>query len=225
MIQFKRGKTETWRKHLKPLAAGQPGYDKTRHKIKVGDGKSSWKELPFASGLSAEEVLDSEANAKKKLEIDSEDITVFTYGTETPDKNTKGKVYLQYYDAEPEVDYVTEYGSDGIWRYQIWKSGMAKCYGVLVISTDIQNPFDSGSLYCDAKVMNSVKYPIPFEYIPTETVTLQSEGGITWAGCNKKNTKTESGVYNLISPDKLDKANYALSLSVEGYLDKDAWKK
>ena len=57
MIQIKRGKTKNWRKLKKVLAVGQPGYDKNKHKLKVGDGETLWKELPYASGLFAEEIL------------------------------------------------------------------------------------------------------------------------------------------------------------------------
>ena len=113
MIQFKRGKTANWRKTKQPLAAGQPGYDKDKHKIKIGDGESDWQELPYASGLFREEIISSEEEAKKThnpilsaLGIDESPI--FTYGEEFPDENTIGQVYLQHYDAEPEVDYIVE---------------------------------------------------------------------------------------------------------------------
>jgi hypothetical protein len=35
MIQFKRGKTSSWYSQKTPLAEGQPGYDKDKHKIKI----------------------------------------------------------------------------------------------------------------------------------------------------------------------------------------------
>ena len=47
MIQFKRGNTEAWDKLSVPLADGQPGYDKTQNKLKVGNGVSQWKDLPY----------------------------------------------------------------------------------------------------------------------------------------------------------------------------------
>jgi hypothetical protein len=56
MIQFKRGSTASWRKNKVKLAAGQPGYDKDKHKLKIGDGESTWAELPYISGLSNEEI-------------------------------------------------------------------------------------------------------------------------------------------------------------------------
>ena len=38
MIQIKRGTTKNWRKYNLRLLAGQPGYDKDKQKIKIGDG-------------------------------------------------------------------------------------------------------------------------------------------------------------------------------------------
>ena len=95
MIQFRRGTTKNWRATSQKLASGQPGYDKDKHKIKVGDGNSSWVELPYATGLFEQEILDSEANAKSKLKLDKEDKTLITYGTDVPNTSTVGQVYLQ----------------------------------------------------------------------------------------------------------------------------------
>ena len=216
MIQFKRGSTKSWRGTKTKLAAGQPGYDKDKHKIKIGDGDKLWSELPYVGGLSAEEILNSETNAKNRSKADTEDKTIITYGTEVPDKNTVGQLYLQQYDADPEVDYVVSSGIDGIWTYQKWKSGIAKCWGTLSVSTSIQNAFDGIELYHDNK-MKSTSYPFTFKEIPTETVTLQSPGAITWLASKSKNTKQASGVYVIISPDKqTTNADYNISLQVEG---------
>lgn len=223
MIQFKRGKTVNWRLQSKPLADGQPGYDKDRHKIKIGDGKSSWSSLPFASGLSTEEILDSEALAKLRARTDSENTTVFTYGTAVPDNATIGKVYLQYYDSEPEVDYVVSFGTDGIWTYQIWKSGIAKCWGTLTLQTMIQDLTDSEALFANNTAMTAQNYPIPFKSIPTEVVSVQSSGRTAIISSKTRNTKTKSGIYSLLSPDKQDKADFYIGFEVCGWLDTDSW--
>ena len=217
MIQFKRGSTKSWRGTKVKLADGQPGYDKNKHKIKVGDGKTLWEKLPYASGLAAEEVLDSEKNAKSRSKADAEDKTIFTYGTEIPDENTVGQVYLQQYDAEPEVDYVVSSGIDGIWSYQKWKSGIAKCWGTISLTTSIQSAFDGVGLFHDSK-MKSTKYPFTFKEIPSETVTLQSPGAIAWLASKTRNTKSSSGVYVIISPDEQPtNATYSISIQVEGF--------
>ena len=214
MIQFKRGKTTTWKDQK--LASGQPGYDKDKHKIKIGDGETFWPELPYASGLFAEEILNSEAQAKIRQNADPEDITLITYGTATPNSSTVGQLYLQQYDAEPEVDYVVSSGIDGIWTYQKWKSGIAKCWGTVVLTTNIQNAFEGIELFHDSK-MKSVKYPLTFTDVPSETATLQSPGAIAWLASKSKNTTSTSGVYIIISPDKQStNAIYNISLQVEG---------
>lgn len=217
MIQFRRGSTKSWRACKSKLAAGQPGYDIEKHKLKIGDGKTLWDKLPYVSGLTAKEVLDSEKNAKSRVKTDAEDKTIITYGTEVPDENTVGQIYLQQYDAEPEADYVVSSGINGIWAYQKWKSGIAKCYGTVSLDTSIQSAFDAGSLFHDNK-MKTVKYPFTFKEIPSETVTLQSPSWIAWLASKTKNTKSSSGVYVLISPDKqTTNANYSISIQVEGF--------
>lgn len=218
MIQFRRGSTKSWRGLIKPLAAGQPGYDKNKHKIKIGDGKTSWKDLPYAGGLSEKEILDSEENAKNKNKADAEDKTVITYGTSTPDKNTVGQVYLQYYDAEPEVDYVVEYGVSGIWTYQKRKSGIAECWGTITLSTGVQNTFEEASLFYSGSTANSVKYPFIFKNPPTEIASIQSSGGLTWLASKTKNTTEQSATYVIISPDKLSSTQHQVSLLVKGFL-------
>jgi hypothetical protein len=218
MIQFKRGSTRSWRALRKPLAAGQPGYDKDKHKIKIGDGESGWSTLPYASGLSAKEILNSEREAKARYSSDSEDVTVITYGTEHPDRNTVGQLYLQYYDAEPEADYVVSFGTNGIWTYQKWRSGIAKCWGTLPVSATVQSAFEGVSLFKDNNTMSKVSYPFTFKSIPSETASVQSPGGLVWLANRGKNTKSQSAAYNILSADKqTNSATYNISLSVEGF--------
>lgn len=218
MIQIKRGKTKSWRGVSKPLAPGQPGFDKDKNKIKIGDGEHAWKDLPYASGLSAEEILFDEAEAKKKYKLDSEDKTLITYGTKAPDKNTIGTVYLQYYDAEPEVDYVVSTGINQGWRYQKWKSGLATCSKTFDFSTPIQIAIGETNLYQNNIVMSSIAYPFEFKNTPSEVATLQSPGGFVWLATSKGlNTTTNSASYNIISPDQLNNATYKISIHIEGF--------
>ena len=163
MIQIRRGKTASWLKNKTKLAAGQPGYDKDKHKIKIGDGEKSWAELPYASGLSSEEILNAEDAAYNRYKLDPQDITLFTYGTENPGKNTVGKVYLQYYDSDPEVDYVVAAGIDSGWSYQKWKSGIATCSGIFDFSTSVQTAIGTTGLYQNSTDMKRIDYPFTFK--------------------------------------------------------------
>lgn len=45
--QLRRGASATWTKNNPLLAAGEPGYEVDTHKIKIGDGTSKWKDLPY----------------------------------------------------------------------------------------------------------------------------------------------------------------------------------
>ena len=217
MIKFRRGSTKSWRGTKTKLEPGQPGYDKDKHKIKIGDGEKSWPDLPYASGLFAEEIVDSESNAKTRKNKDTEDITLITYGIEAPDENTIGQIYLQQNDEEPEVDYVIESGVNGGWSYQKWKHGFAKCWCRLEINTDIQTAFEDVALYQDSNSMRSMSYPFPFKETPTETATLQSPGSVVWLSGKTTNTNQTAGTYALISPYQLYSSRYFISIQVEGF--------
>ena len=46
----------------------------------------------------------------------------------------------------PLADFVVEEGSGGIWHWRKWNSGLAECWGVSTITTDIKASFGSGYL-------------------------------------------------------------------------------
>ena len=45
--QLRRGTSAIWVKNNPLLAAGEPGYEIDTHKVKIGDGTSNWKDLPY----------------------------------------------------------------------------------------------------------------------------------------------------------------------------------
>ena len=215
MIQFKRGSTESWKKLKKPLAAGQPGYDKDKHRLKVGDGKNLWEKLK-AVGLSKEEILDSEQNAKLRLKEDPESLAIITYGPEDPDKNTVGELYLQHYEAEPEVDYVVDYGVNGIWSYRKWHSGRAECSGTKRLTAAVKT--ELGVLYSDNKVMKTENYPFAFKQIPSEIASIHGKGGIIWSAVREQNSTEHTAAYSIISPIKQQETvNYDITIRAEGF--------
>jgi hypothetical protein len=236
MIQIKRGKTNSWKKQKQPLADGQPGYDKETHRLKIGDGKSSWDELPNAGGMSADDILCSEAEAQTKAnkikasnpisaigslllnKLLKDDKPVITYGTEAPDKNTVGSIYLQQYDADPETDYIVESGGvqDG-WSYKKWRSGLASCNITFEVKTSVQTAV--GSLYKNSSNIDRLTYPITFKEPPSEVATVQSDNTLTWlASAKGANTENKTAQYSIISATKnTDSAIYNISIRVDGY--------
>ena len=46
-IQFKRGSSQRWAEINPILAEGEPGYDTTKGKVKIGNGIDTWEDLLF----------------------------------------------------------------------------------------------------------------------------------------------------------------------------------
>ena len=234
MIQFKRGKSSSWRDQKKPLADGQPGYDKERHKLKIGDGKSFWDELPDASGLRLDEILDSEESAKKKTKAKAalnplgnliakvfnlEDRPIITYGSEAPDDDTVGQIYLQHYETEPETDYIISSGIDGIWEYHVYKSGAVHCWGTLNFDIAIQSKVGNGALYTNSTSITKIDYPFTFKERPSETVTLTTaKNKVAWLASKEACSTSKTGLYTILSYDKHDLAPYGITFDVKGKL-------
>lgn len=47
IFQIKRGSSAEWESVNPILKEGEPGYDTTTKQLKIGDGVSTWKDLPF----------------------------------------------------------------------------------------------------------------------------------------------------------------------------------
>lgn len=118
MIQIKRGTTDKWLATTEKLASGQPGYDKNTNKLKIGDGNSTWEDLPNLVGQ-----LDIQPAASATSE------TGISYGTEPPSNDTLGQLYLQKYSGSVEADYVVEIGRSSNYFYRKWNSGFLELYG------------------------------------------------------------------------------------------------
>lgn len=46
-IQFKRGTAARWIELNLVLAAGEPGFESDTKKMKIGDGTTAWRDLPY----------------------------------------------------------------------------------------------------------------------------------------------------------------------------------
>lgn len=209
MIKIKRGSTEvkdgkraegSWKGVI--LEDGQPGYDKATNTLKIGNGSDKWSKLK-SLGLNLKQVLDSEKNAKKRLDQDPGDTTIFTYGTEAPYKDMAGQVYLHLYDGPLEADYVTDIGTDNGWTYRKWFSGWAECWCTKTVN-NIQFLNSHGDIFNSSAEIGPVKYPTLLSFItpPAETVTVMPNLESvsvknhvpisTWVGAQNTTTQSSS---------------------------------
>jgi hypothetical protein len=211
MIQFRRGTTKSWRATKVKLSSGQPGYDKDKHKIKIGDGNNSWVDLPYASGLFAKEILDSEVSAKARKKLDNEDDTLITYGTAAPDNSTVGQLYLQ----QSNTDYLVESGISNGWIYKIYSSGIMSCCGTFKVNLDLTDSLEGTGLYCDSSNFKK-EYPKAFKNPPAELASIQSSNGMAWLANKGINTTTSSGSYTVISTASATNTEYIISIQAEG---------
>jgi Major tropism determinant N-terminal domain len=49
-IQLRRGKKAFWESENPILHEGEPGYERDTRKLKIGDGVTPWRDLPYAAG-------------------------------------------------------------------------------------------------------------------------------------------------------------------------------
>lgn len=145
MIQFKRGSTVNWLLNTEKLADGQPAYDKTRRKLRIGDGTKTFNELKDVSGLFREEILESNITAMANLTSDP----IFTYGSVEPNDLTKGEIYFQKYNGAVEADYVIESGRNANYYFRKWSTGFIECWGTgkSDLITDLKNEHFKSVIY------------------------------------------------------------------------------
>ena len=67
-FQFRRGLESAWNKNNPILAAGEPGWTLDSHILKIGDGKTAWKDLIAVSGVEIREE-DIQAAVNNYLEL------------------------------------------------------------------------------------------------------------------------------------------------------------
>lgn len=78
VFQFRRATTDEWEIINPTLREGEPAYDITAKKHKIGDGKSKWKDLPYQEGTGVVDKIDWEniLNAPTKLSQFENDIDI-----------------------------------------------------------------------------------------------------------------------------------------------------
>lgn len=52
-FKVRRGQSETWANINPTLTDGEPGYELDTHRLKIGDGNTSWNDLPYIGEASS----------------------------------------------------------------------------------------------------------------------------------------------------------------------------
>jgi hypothetical protein len=113
-----------------------------------------------------------------------------------------GSDWIEFTQDEPastSADEIVEQGTDGIWTYRKWSSGVAECWGTRII-TDLKADQAWGSLYHTA-TPDSIAYPFTFTDVPTETAVMSSNGMSSWMATATVNTESSTGKYFLMRPN------------------------
>lgn len=99
-------------------------------------------------------------------------------------------------------DYVVEQGTDGIWTYRKWASGIAECWGFKAYSSAISSSWGGiGGYYAQLGAVDD--YPFTFTNRPTVSITTQvatNRGWGVYATQNDTNSKTNVGTIDVYSP-------------------------
>lgn len=111
VFQFRRATTDEWEIVNPILREGEPAYDITAKKHKIGDGKSKWTDLLYQEGTGVADKIDWEniLNAPTKLSQFENDIDVLD--TSYVDEKLKQKADINHnHDGiyQPAGNYLTE---------------------------------------------------------------------------------------------------------------------
>ena len=116
----------------------------------------------------------------------------------------------------PINDFVIEQGIDGIWAYEKWASGIAKCRGKIPIS-NLAITIANGSMYRSAGVVysaNNFPYPFAFAELPCVSanfIPTDDNGAWVWW--------VNGGTKKTVLPDCYLFRPSAITTGVSGYID------
>lgn len=99
---------------------------------------------------------------------------LYVGATEPLDPNVKIWVDTSK-NSQTSSDYVVEQGTDGIWTYRKWNSGIAECWGVHNQSNaNINNAWGSAGFYL---ALDSIPFPISFIDEPVVSLSAKTNMG------------------------------------------------
>lgn len=128
-----------------------------------------------------------------------------------------GKVHIG--DAEIK-DFVVESGKSGIWLYEKWNSGIAKCWGAVTVRTTVANAW--GNMFTSTMIASSQQaFPFTFAEVPNVVAALMpaGNGGMIMApgSAAAKTTTTSTGAYEIMRAVKAEtELGYTITYSAVG---------
>ncbi len=108
-------------------------------------------------------------------------IVVSTEDASSPESYQENSVWLKYGSASGgQADWIVEQGTEGIWTYRKWNSGIAECWGLAEISGLTWSSYTTGGI---ATSYNSSPAQIP---MPTSLFTniISITANTHYAGSN-----------------------------------------
>ena len=97
-------------------------------------------------------------------------------------------------------DMIVEQGTSGIWRYRLWQSGFAECWGKKEVNTAFNTQW--GSLYASDDNIDAESFPFTFKAIPYEQLNISKANYAAWLyrQPNGDTTTKKTGVYKFLRP-------------------------
>ena len=118
--------------------------------------------------------------------------SVTSLGTATP--STAGLMSASDKEKlDDSVDYIVEQGTDGMWTYRKWNSGVAECWGNATETNKAMTNSEGSGYFASA---NTYNYPTNlFTETPTLNVTTQCTGRLTAFGLSTQDSARFVGYY------------------------------
>lgn len=114
------------------------------------------------------------------------------------------------------ADYIVERGTSGIWTYEKWNSGVAKCWGSQSFTTAKANTAWGNVYY--ATLTSTIIFPSGlFTAAPKLQLSIDSAGGRFWVTSANDTTATNVGtIYNIAPQQYTGNSSAILYLEAKG---------
>lgn len=90
-IQLRRGYARSWQAQNLILEDGQVGVERDTGNLKVGDGVTPWNDLPYPSGIRANQVTSKVAESTS---YEPNTVAGIRYGTEIPENLSENEAFM-----------------------------------------------------------------------------------------------------------------------------------